>query len=129
MTLKLHHKFGIALVILLAFVILIAVASDLLSGVKVVVINEGAKTITNLTISYRGGSLTLPRLDGENFHEFKVRPEGKTDLIISFTDTNGKVHGKTIDIYLAKNIGGTLTIKIDSSGEVKWVDATTVSYF
>jgi len=94
-------------------------------GVIVDVTNEGSAPISNLKISFTGGERTLSKLGAESTHEFRVKPTGESDIIISFLDASGSAHSHGDIVYLEPNYQGRIDIKVDRLGNVTSKDDIT----
>lgn len=94
-------------------------------GIKVNVINEGPKPISNLKINFKGGNKALSELGAGSTHEFIVRPSGESDVGVSFIDASGIAHSHKVDVYCETNYQGKIDIRVDRFGNVTWKDDIT----
>lgn len=111
----------LALILPLAVVLLVLIGlgtRSLFCRVKVVVANEGAGPIKNLTINYSGGTESLSELGSGRAYEFSINATGESDLSVSFVDASGSSHSHKVDVYFERNYRGKIDVKIDSASKI-----------
>jgi len=103
--------------------VLIAVWTDLGAcsqyGVKVVVNNDGSKSVTDLQVVFTGGKESLQILAGGMSHEFIINPDAESAIDLRFRTSDGVARSTKLDIYLGKNYEGKIEVHIASDGTVK----------
>ena len=82
--------------------------------------NNSNKPISNISISYSGGSFEIPELATQTSQQFEITPSGETSLMLSYYDNNAKSYDALIDIYIEQGYSGKIDISIGEDGTVSW---------
>lgn len=97
-------------------------------GIKVNIKNVGSEQINGIELSYTGGVKNIEFLDPDNKISFFIKPRSDSHLEIIFTDLDGIIHFKIIDVYFKRNYNGYVNINIDESNNVIWEDHIESKY-
>ena len=82
--------------------------------------NATATLLTALTVIIRGKNSTIARLAPGKSKKVKIKPEGKSDLAISFVDATGKTNLANAEAYLGHGDHGEIKATIGLSNTVVW---------
>ena len=91
---------------------------SLVCGIDVVVVNEGATPVTDLTVSYSGGRELVRELWPGETLELSISPKGESDLVINFVDASGQTRGGKINVHFSHDDRGRIDIRLDKAGKV-----------
>ena len=91
-------------------------------GVTVELNNLDSAAITNIVVSYSGGSQNLPLLTARNAHKFIVNPDSESSLKLKYLDGAGNPIEKEIDVYIEKNYTGKVIITINEGNKIEVVN-------
>jgi len=90
------------------------------SGIRVLVANKAGAPISNMKITYKGGTVTLPSLsDGKTF-EAAIKPQERSDLDIEFQLAGGEQKSQKIRAQLESSLRGDVELTIQPGGGVGW---------
>jgi hypothetical protein len=90
-------------------------------GVQVTVVNQGQNPITDVRLTFTGGSHDIGDLPPNEPVQFNLEPSGESSVTVSFSDSLGNSQSRLVDVYVEPGYDGTLLIFIDGDiGEVAW---------
>ncbi len=118
MSRKLFVLFNLAVLAVLGFAFWHRFIAE--PGVSLRIRNATATPITALTVIIRGKSPIVGRLTPGKSVTLHVKPEGDSDLAISFLDATGKTNLASADVYLEPSYRGDITATIGRSNSVVW---------
>jgi hypothetical protein len=96
------------------------------AGIAVTVNNGSGGEITNLQITFTGGTRSSAILKPSELFQTRVNPSGSSHLSVEFIDSNGKQHSNNVDVYFERNYSGSVHITIQPGGKVTWKDEIKV---
>ena len=86
-------------------------------GPVLTVTNETKSTVTNLTVRYTGGTITVPSVPPGSTLEETLRPTGESGLDFAF-ELDGRHVQKPLDVYFEPGYRDTFRVAIAVHGDV-----------
>lgn len=88
--------------------------------------NEQEQPVTDIVVTYQGGSFEKDRLNGGESVSFRPAVAGGSGLHIRFTDPAGEKHDNKLDVYFESEFNGEIVITFKPGGEVALENRTNV---
>ncbi len=102
----------------LIILVVLAVAGGALAyrwkGLYVVVQNSTASVLTDVSATYAGGEVSVERLPPTEIFRARIQPTGECDVVIVFTDGEGRRHEQAADVCIEPGYRGTIRAEIVS---------------
>jgi hypothetical protein len=98
----------------------IALVSCAASGIQIRVVNTASAPVTNLTLSYAGGTLTLDRLGAGETYRAGIHPTGPTDVDVQFLLPGGEKKSQKLRAQLEPTLRGSVALTITPEGGIGW---------
>ena len=89
-------------------------------GIVVTVANHSASPVTNLVLTFNGGSNHFPMLSASSHLTTIVNPVGSSRLFAEYLDMAGNRHASTVDVYFEHNYRGHIALTIETNASLAW---------
>ena len=111
-----------ALLVILVFGFLALRQNDIV----VQVFNDTQTPLSNVDLTYTGGSIHLGTIPVKTMCEAVFAPVTDSAMVIEFTFEGGDHHRKPLDVYFTKGISGTMEIHVRDGGQITFKSALSV---
>lgn len=93
-------------------------------GVSLEVTNETGAPISNIQVTFVGGSVSFPVAEPNLPLKARINPVSESNLVLTYIAEDGQVRSNAIDVYIERNYRGSVGIAIRPAGEVQIKDRT-----
>jgi hypothetical protein len=114
--------FRLVFLLVLTIAVCLAIITYRGRGLELTLINDGVAAVKLVKIEFTGGKRLVPEISPKTEYKTRLNPTGESGLKIEFVDSKGFYHQQSVDVYFERNYRGKIIIRIDSAGNVSWVD-------
>jgi len=101
----------------------------ILTGMKVSITNNTASPITDLHLYYTDGVKEARAVASHSVQRFTVKPSGESALLVDYSDSTGKRHKHSVDVYIEPSYSGRVDIIIENDYRIKWTMESKLYWF
>lgn len=96
------------------------------NGIEVELRNLCARSVSNVAVSFTGGTNFVDGISPGAVWKSQVYPSGESILALEFLDADGAVVQTNIGSFIEPGYRGTVTILVSPTNRVTWVDRVRV---